>query len=543
MDHFFVAFLGAWRMVLPMMKNLRFYLFLCVIFASHLSSAPRPNIVVILADDMGFSDLGCYGSEIETPNLDRLAAQGLRFTQFTNAARCCPTRASLLTGLYSHQAGIGHMVENRGVPSYQGYLNDRCVTIAEALKPAGYATLMAGKWHVGSERGHWPLDRGFDRYWGTVKGGGVYFKQSLELRPEQIFVDDAKEVEPPDDLYVTDTFTDRAMSFVEESVKNKKPFFLYLAHIAPHWPLQAKPEEIAKYQGRYDVGWDEIRSRRFQRQKDMGLVPADAMLSVRAPQAKPWNEVPAERKKELAHRMEIYAAQIDAIDRNVGRLIEKLKQLGQFDDTLLLFLSDNGSSSEGGPGGFDRGIKGAAMGSARSYLSAGLEWANASNTPFLKYKIDTFEGGITTPLIVHGPESLVPRGQIRHQPAHIIDIMPTVLDLVGATYPAELRGKAIQPMEGVSLKAAFQGAELAERALFWEHQDNAAIRQGEWKAVRPGLKAEWQLFHIGSDRTESKNLTSEKPEKLETLKSAWEAWARRVAADPYSGKPSRGKNR
>lgn len=501
----------------------------------------KPNIVVILADDMGFSDLGCYGGEIETPQLDALATNGLRFTNFYNAARCCPTRASLLTGLYSHQAGVGHMVENRGVPSYQGYLNDRCVTLAEALKPAGYATLMAGKWHVGSEPGHWPLDRGFERFWGTVKGGGVYFKEALELRPEQIFVEDAKAIEPPDDLYVTDTFTDRAMEFVEHAVTSeKKPFFLYLAHIAPHWPLQAKPEEIAKYNGRYDIGWDEVRTRRFERQKQMGILPSDAVLSQRDPKAKAWSDLSGKQKTAMANRMEIYAAQVDAIDRNVGRLVAKLKELGQFENTLILFLSDNGCSAEGGSGGFDRGIKGAPIGSGRSYLSAGLEWANACNTPFIKYKIDTFEGGIATPLVVHGPESLVPRGQIRHQPAHIIDIMPTLLEIAGARYPAEFKGKAIQPMEGIRLQPAFKGEPLPARPLFWEHQGNAAVRDDHWKAVRPGPQGAWQLFHLAKDRTEFKNLAAANPGKLESLKKTWDDWARRVAADPHSGKPVRG---
>ena len=508
----------------------------------HGAQSGKPNIVIILADDMGYSDIGCYGGEIDTPHLDALAANGLRFTNFYNAGRCCPTRASLLTGLYSHQSGIGQMVQNEGVPSYQGYLNDRCVTLAEALRPAGYATLMVGKWHVGSEPGRWPLDRGFDRFWGTPKGGGVYFKETLRLRPEQIFVEDAEPIDPPDDLYVTNTFTDRAMAFIDHAVqREKKPFFLYLAHIAPHWPLQAKPEEITKYSGRYDIGWDEVRARRFERQKQIGIVPTKAVLSKRDPQAKPWSEIPQAHKKELARRMEIYAAQVDAIDRNVGRLVAKLKQLGQFDNTVILFLSDNGCSSEGGPGGFDRGIKGATMGTALSYTSTGLEWANAGNTPFLKYKIDTFEGGIATPLVVHGPESFLPRGKIRHDVTHIIDIMPTVLEIAGAEYPAEFKGKAIQPMEGLSLKTVFQGGALPERPLFWEHQRNAAVRDGVWKAVRPGRSAEWQLFQLAADRTESKNLAAAHPERLEALARLWDDWARRVAADPFSGKPVRGK--
>ncbi len=297
---------------------------LLMIVVGALRAAP-PNLVVILADDMGWSDLGCYGGEIETPHLDALARGGLRFTQFYNAARCCPTRAALLTGVYPHQAGIGDMVSDDGLPGYRGFLNDRTVTLAEALRPAGYTTLMAGKWHVGSAPGRWPLDRGFDRFWGTPVGGGVYFAETLAQRPEMFFVAGAERVAPPADMYVTDTFTDRALEFVDEAVARAgKPFFLYLAHIAPHWPLQARPADIAKYAGRYDVGWDEVRARRFARQKTMGLVAADAVLSPRPAEAKPWAELPAERRRELAHRMEIYAAQLDRLDQSGGRVVSHL---------------------------------------------------------------------------------------------------------------------------------------------------------------------------------------------------------------------------
>ena len=356
-------------------------------------SATRPNIALIMADDMGWSDLGCYGGEIETPHLDALARDGVRFTQFYNTARCCPTRAALLTGLYQHQAGIGHMVRDDGIESYQGYLNDRCVTLAEALRPAGYTTLAVGKWHVGSAPGRWPLDRGFERFWGTPSGGGVYFKDALQIRKEVFFVDGAERIEPPDDLYVTDTFTDRALEFVEEAVTQKRrPFFLYVAHIVPHWPLQAKEQDIEKYRGRYDIGWDTVRERRFARQKEMGLLPDGTVLSPRHPQAKAWAEMPHEAREDLAHRMAVYAAQIDCVDQNVGRLVAKLKELDQFENTLILFLSDNGCSAEGGPGGFSRGKPGAPIGTGLSYASVGLEWANAADTPFRKFKMDTQEG-------------------------------------------------------------------------------------------------------------------------------------------------------
>lgn len=489
--------------------------------------AAKPNIVVILADDMGWSDLGSYGSEIETPHLDALARGGLRFTQFYNAARCCPTRAALLTGVYPHQTGIGHMVADDGLPAYRGFLNDRTVTLAEALRPAGYTTLMTGKWHVGSAPGQWPLDRGFDRFWGTPSGGGVYFKETLELRPEVFFVSGAERIAPPDGLHVTDTFTDRALEFVDEAVaRTRKPFFLYLAHIAPHWPLQALPADIAKYAGRYDAGWDEVRAKRFARQKAMGLVSPDAVLSPRPPEAQPWTEVPAERRRELAHRMEIYAAQIDRLDQSVGRLVAKLKALGQFENTLILFLSDNGSSAEGGPGGFSRGKPGAPLGTGRSYASAGLEWANAANTPFARYKMATHEGGIATPFIAHWPAGIGARGELRRQPGHIVDLMPTLLAVAGTAYPEKRDGKPLLAPEGRSLVPAFVGGPVPRDALYWEHEGNKAVRTGDWKAVTRGSEP-WALYDLAADRTETRDLAAAHPEKTRELAALWQAWADR----------------
>ena len=534
-----------------------FFFFVAAIFAGSIQQgmtadptgsdpgAARPNVIVILVDDMGFSDLGCYGGEIETPHLDALAAGGLRFTRFYNAARCCPTRAALLTGLYPHQAGIGHMVADYGVPSYQGYLNDRCVTLAEALRPAGYATLMSGKWHVGSAPGQWPLDRGFDRYWGTPSGGGVYFKDTLQIRKEVFFVEGAERIEVPDDLYVTDDFTDHAMAFIEEAAtETKKPFFLYLAHIAPHWPLQAKPEDIAKYAGRYDAGWDEVRARRFARQKELGIVSAEPVLSPRDPQAKAWNEVSAEARRELAHRMEIYAAQIDSIDQNVGRLVAKLKALGQFGNTLILFLSDNGCSAEGGPGGFSRGEKGAPIGTGLSYASGGLEWANVSDTPFRRFKTETHEGGIATPLIAHWPAGIEARGALVDEPGHIIDLMPTLLEIAGATYPESHRGEAVQAMEGKSLVPLFgPDPPAAEpRPLFWEHEGNRAVHVGDWKLVAPH-KREWELYDLSADPVEGNNLASTHPERARDLAAQWDAWAARVGVLPWPDAKGKGKGK
>ncbi len=492
----------------------------------------RPNIVIVMADDMGFSDLGCYGGEIETRHLDRLAADGLRFTQFYNTARCCPTRAALLTGLYQHQAGIGHMTGNSGWPSYQGYLNDRCITIGEALRPFGYATMATGKWHVGSERGHWPLDRGFDRYFGTPSGGGFYFKEAIKFRKRFLTLDN-DEVEFPRDGYVTDMFTDYALQFVDEAVAKEKPFFLYLAHIAPHWPLQAKPEDISKYQGRYDAGWDEIRAARFKKQQSLGLFDDDCVMSPRHPEAKPWSETLPDKQADLAHRMSVYAAQIDSIDQNMGRLIDKLKTLGVFENTVIMFLSDNGCSAEGGPGGFRRGNRSAPIGTPTTYASAGLEWANVSDTPLQRFKMSTHEGGISTPLIVHWPAGIDRRGDFERQPGHVVDLMPTCLELAAAEYPFRRGDKDLIPLEGRSLVPAFAGNQIErDDALYWEHQGNRAIRDGNWKLVA-AHRGPWELYDLAADRTELNDLAKKHPDRVKQLSARWQAWADRCGVKPW----------
>jgi arylsulfatase len=507
------------------------------VFCGADEAKPKPNILVILADDMGYSDIGCYGGEIETPNLDALARNGLRFTQFYNAARCCPSRASLLTGLYPHQAGVGHMDFDfgYGIPAYQGHLNNRCVTLAEVLRPAGYRTSMAGKWHVGGAPGRRPLDRGFDRFWGVPTGGGVYFKETVTAIRGLRFLNDEQLIEPsalPDDMYVTDTFTDKALGYIDEAVSKKKPFFLYLAHIAPHWPLQAKPADIRKYKGRYDIGWDAVRAARHQRQIKLGIVPANSRISERDPKATAWAETPAEVQKNLAHRMEIYAAMVDSLDQNVGRIVARLKELDQFDNTLILFLSDNGCSAEGGPGlegKLDNWAKpGAPLGTALSYGRLGLEWANACNTPFRKFKIETYEGGVATPLIVHWPDGIAARGELRHQTGHVIDLMPTLAEVAGAVYPDQFGGQPILPTEGRSLVPAFRNTPLPrEEGLFFEHGGNKAVRIGDWKAVQPQGKNGWELYEMQSDRTELVNLAAEHPERVRELAARWQTWAER----------------
>jgi len=493
--------------------------------ASGGGKALRPNIVLIMADDMGFSDIGCYGGEIATPNLDRLAAGGLRFTQFYNTARCCPTRASLLTGLYQHQAGIGYMVGNKGIPPYQGYLNQQCVTIAEALGPAGYHTLMSGKWHVGENRPHWPCDRGFDRYYGLISGGSNYWR----LDPGRKFARDNEPARPGgDDFYMTDAFTDQAVAMLEEVGRDPKPFFLYVAYTAPHWPLHAHPEDIAKYKGTYLKGWDALRKERHARMIRMGLVSNKWPLTPRDPRAPAWENVKNKAMRDL--KMAVYAAQIHRMDAGIGRILEKVKALGKEENTLVLFLADNGGCAEE----INRGKKGVPPGPADSFLSYGLPWANASNTPFRLYKHWVHEGGISTPLVAYWPKVITNGGAITHEVGHVIDIMATCCDVAGAEYPKTHKGNPITPCEGKSLLPVLRtGRRTGHEAIYWEHEGNRAVRMGKWKLVsrHPGA---WELYDMQADRTELEDLAARHPDVAKKMMAMYDAWAKRCGVVPWS---------
>jgi arylsulfatase A-like enzyme len=473
----------------------------------------RPNLVLILADDMGFSDLGSFGSEIRTPHLDALAAGGMTFRQFYNGARCCPTRASLLTGLYAHQAGIGHMVEDRGRPSYIGRLNDRCVTLAEALRPAGYRTLMSGKWHVGAARPHWPVDRGFDRSYSLIRGDSNYF----HLLKGGMLAKDGELITPPADpsFYFTDAFSDQAVKFLEDS--RREPFFLYLAYTAPHWPLQARPEDIARYRETYKVGWDVIRERRFRRMVELGIADPSWTIS---PREVPWAS--AKDAEREADKMAVYAAMIHRMDEGIGRVLKKLREIGAWENTLVLFLSDNGASPEE----YDKVTPTIAPGPAESFHTTGPSWARVSNTPFRGDKRSTHEGGISTPLLASWP-AIVRPGTVSREPAHLIDIMATFVDVAGAVYPT-----TIPPPEGRSLRPAFEGRAQAERSLFWEHEGNRAVRRGKWKLVSR-FQEPWELYDIDADRTETTNLAARHPEVARDLAAQWDAWSARCGVVPW----------
>ena len=533
----------------------------------------RANIVLILADDMGFSDPGCYGSEISTPNLDRLAAGGLRFTQFYNTAKCCPTRASLLTGLYPHQAGIGHMTEEIvGYPAYKGDLSAETVTIAEALRPAGYHSLMAGKWHVtpigpvftltagrmhvtpidsGTFKHNWPLQRGFERYYGGLHGGGSYYDPPYLVRDNTFIEPEGK------DYYYTDAISKAAVEFISEFGPTEDPFFLYVGYTAPHWPLHAFPDDIAKYRAAYKQGWDALRAERHKRQIEMGLVEPRWPLTPRDERVPAWDDAP--NKEWQAERMSVYAAMVERMDRGVGRILEELKRVGKHDNTLILFLADNGASAEEIPRNIripECAPEGRAQtrivpectrdgrpvrqgnspsimpGPPDTFASDGVGWANASNTPFRLYKSWIHEGGIAAPFIAHWPGVVTPNS-ITHQGGHVMDIMATCLEVAGATYPETYRGNKIRPLEGKSLVPILRGqTRPGHAAICWEHEGNRAVRQGRWKLVNK-YPDRWELYDMTTDRTEMRDLSTKEPGKMQELATIYDQWARRCGVVPW----------
>lgn len=512
------------------------------------TAAPdRPNIVIIMADDMGFSDIGCYGSEIRTPNLDALAKNGLRFTQFYNTARCCPTRASLLTGLYPHQTGVGHMMQDRGVRGYRGDLNTYSVTIAEVLREAGYATYMSGKWHVTrfieGPKHNWPIQRGFDRFFGTIHGAGSYYD------PITLTRDNTPLESPAGNFYYTDAISENAAQFITDHANSKpdQPFFLYVPYTAPHWPLHALEEDVARYKGRYDKGWDALRAERLERMIALGIIDPKWKLTERDPVVPPWEE--AENKAWQARRMEVYAAQIDRMDQGIGHIVSALKTTGNLDNTLILFLADNGGCSEEiasvwtGPSFPKTTRDGRPVphgndpqqmpGPENTYQSYGIPWANASNTPFRRYKHWVHEGGISTPLIAHWPTTIKTTGELRTQQGHLVDLMATCVDVAQANYPVSTEyGQVIPPMEGKSLVPAFANDPIPRDAIYWEHEGNRAIRIGDWKLVAKGRSGPWELYDMQGDRTETQDLAKRHPGRVKQMAAQWERWAKRTNVLP-----------
>ena len=558
------------------------------------AAADKPNILIILADDLGWSDLGCYGGEIRTPNLDSLAAGGLRFTQFYTSTRCCPSRASLLTGLYPHQAGIGLMTSDQAAkfpgagdkgeafPGYRGALNANCVTIAQVLKPVGYRTAAVGKWHVGDSEP--PTKRGFDDFYGFSGGYGVdsweprMMKRLPEGKPQRSY--------KPGEFFATDAITDHALDFLADMRQSGAPWLLYIGYQAPHFPVQSKREDMTDYPEIYARGWDNIREQRLAKQKKIGLLPESTLLTPRSKithsvaskrlgswtgdgNNPAWDSLPADRRADLAQRMAVYAGMVTGMDRNIGRLLADLRASGQLDNTLFLFLSDNGACAEWEPFGFEmlptpnpvpgsglnqgtqalpnklyRGDELAMMGQAGSFPSYGSGWANACNTPWRLYKHYGHEGGIGTPLIAHWPASVgkdKDNGRCVREPAHLIDLMATCVDITGAKYPAEWNGKNVLPMEGVSLRpllAPFpdSSASRSPRLLGWEHEGNRAIREGKWKLVSLAA-APWELYDMEADRVEMNDLAASQQERVKDMSAKWEAWAKRTNVLPRPETP------
>lgn len=492
----------------------------------------RPNIVIIMADDLGYSDIGCYGSEIATPNLDELAKEGLMFQRFYNAARCCPTRAALLTGLYPHEAGMGGMVSSvSSEPDpgpYQGFLNKESVTIAEALREAGYATYMSGKWHVGEKKEHWPRTRGFDRYFGLISGGSSYFeldKGSERLR--QMALDDDSWEPPKDDFYMTDAFSEHAVQYIREhgEGKTKKPFLLYLSYTAPHWPLHALPEDIRKYEGRYAIGWDSLRQERYEKQLRLGVIDAGFPLSPREEGVPAWEE--AREKDDWARRMEVHAAMVDRMDQGIGKVVLELKASGLYENTLIVFLSDNGASPEDITG---RKMHDPAseIGHPGSYVAFKKPWAIAATTPFRRYKRWLEEGGMVTPMIVHWPAGLTQKG-ITKETGHVVDFMATCLELAETEYPERYQGNQLKPLRGKSLVPIFKGEQMEpNRKLFWEHFGHQAMRKGTWKIISKAPEFDWELFDLSHDPTELNDIGRDYPQILEKMVNNYTDWAEEV---------------
>ena len=472
----------------------------------------RPNIVLILADDMGFSDIGCYGGEINTPNLDRLAEDGMQFTCFYNTSKSAATRASLRTRLYHQQSDLLRDTTNN-------------VTLAEVLKKAGYSTMMCGKWHLG----HWreekgiPVDRGFDSYFGFL-GGAINFFTGEDFGTGENYMRlGRKPYDVPEDFYSTDAFTDYAIQFLNNREKDK-PFFLYLAHNAPHFPLQVPQEEIEKYKGKYSMGWDQLRKRRYERMKKLGLIKPEWELSERDPIVPPWKSLSQEEKEEEQLLMATYAAMIDCLDQQIGRLMDYLERKGLVGNTIVMFLSDNG----GCPYDFNR-TPNLTPGPAESYRTYDSEWANASNTPFRLYKQWVHEGGISTPMIVRWPGVVEP-GRLTRKPAQLIDIMPTLLEAAGTSYPDTYQNHSILPMEGKSLMPLLKGDEYTPREpMFREYRGSRAVSKGPWKLVAERGKP-WELYNIETDRSETNNLIDEHPGLSEELEKLYNRWAERTGA-------------
>jgi arylsulfatase len=554
--------------------NQKYFRPLCFLLFNLLATvvvvAERPNVVMIFADDLGYSDIGCYGGEIETPNLDKLANNGLRLTQFYNTGRCCPSRACLLTGLYPHQAGMGLMVyRNYPGDGYKGHLNDQCVTFGDVLKSAGYETYMVGKWHAGHVPSARPEVRGFahftgiylhiDSYWKVLKGCDIYRDGELLIPAQE---KPTNPYRPDEEFYTTDFFTDAAVDYIDQATQEQQePFLLHVCYNTPHFPLEAPDDLIEKYRGRYKQGWDKLREEKFQRMRKLGLLPDEQQL----PRGKAheevsvdelvfkdmldrdflpkWDDLTQEEQEELDFRRAIYAAQVDRMDEGIGRIVERLRERGALDNTVIMFFSDNGCSGELDLYGMNwpehkRSNYAEWRNKGGWSISQGQCWANYSNTPFRKYKQYVHEGGVASPCVVHWPAAITDGGKIIDQQAfHLIDVMPTLCDLAGANYPTEHEGRSVKPAAGTSMVPYWKGEmnETPARTLYWQHLNHSAIRDGNWKLVTLDDRdaTRWELYDLAQDRSETKNVAADNPEVVGRLRDKWQKWAEAANVFPF----------
>lgn len=507
------------------MKNS--YLFCCLLLMSMstvLAQKTPPNVIVILVDDMGYSDIGIFGSEIKTTNIDLLGKKGAIFTQFYNAGRCCPSRASLLTGMYPHQAGMGGMVntgdyDRNNTGSYQGFLNVNTPTIAEELKKNGYNTYMTGKWHVGEKKPDWPNQRGFDHFYGLISGANSYY----ELLPKRQLVEDNEPFAPKGNYYFTDAISDKSVSYLQKNKSTGKPFFLYVAYTAPHWPIHAPQDLIDSYKSKYTQGWEALRKQRFAQQNKIKLNPNIDNLPGSDPTIVNFEQ---EANKTIwIERMATYAAMVDKMDQGIGKIIQELKANGTFDNTVIFFLSDNGacheilgerSSKDLGQDKYNASLT-TKIGAPGSYTTYGKEWAYASNTPFRMYKHWMHEGGISTPLIISYPMG-IKKSFKSDQVGHIMDIFPTIMELTKTKTAKVVEGKSLAPILKLNKRDS-------QPYIAWEHFGNRAIREGDWKLVWDDEVKEWELYNVQIDRIEINNLAKSNPEKFKNLIAKYSEWA------------------
>jgi arylsulfatase A-like enzyme len=505
-------------------------------FSQKKSSADKPNIILIMVDDLGFSDFGAYGSEINTPNIDKLAFEGIRLREFYNNSICAPTRASLITGQYPHKAGVGYFNVNLGLPAYQGWLNKESLTFGEVLKQAGYNTFIAGKWHVGNDSLYWPKQRGFDKFFGFIGGAINYFDIGTypEKAPPVELVEDNNRINLEPGKYLTEEIANHAISFIDQQSKTKKPFFLYLAFNAPHWPLQALPEDIVKYKGKYEIGWDSLRNQRLAKQKELGIANPQQAIAKSDDDVPEWESYTYDEKQLWQRKMEVYAAMIDRVDQNIGKLLAKLKKLKQDDNTLIVLISDNGGQGGFSPLGRRRQRNSGPVGTAGSYDYVEQGWAQVSNTPFSKHKGNAHEGGISSPFIAWYPEK-IKAGTITKGTAHLIDLAPTFYEVAGAKYPETYNGIKTNPLAGISLtNLLFNRNELArQQPIFWERGGNRAVRKGKWKIVSTYPAKEWELYDIEMDRGETTDLAKQNPDVVKELQADYDAWAKITGVENY----------